>query len=71
MPFLPRDFVMPEPPAADGFMLTPLRVDRLVLDCEAVMSSRERLWQRCVSRAGLATAWPLQRAPGPGRDQAW
>jgi hypothetical protein len=45
MPFLPRDFRIPDPPATDEFLLTPLRVDHLVLDYEAVMSSRERLWQ--------------------------
>lgn len=54
MPFLPRDFVIPEPPTTDEFMLTPLRVDHVVLDFEAVMSSRERLWQLFGSRWG----WP-------------
>jgi hypothetical protein len=54
MPFLPRDFVIPEPPATDEFMLTPLRVDHLVLDYEAVMSSRERLWQLF----GPGWGWP-------------
>ncbi len=43
MPFLPLGFVIPEPPATDEFMLAPLRVDHLVPDFEAVMSSRERL----------------------------
>ena len=54
MPFLPRDFVIPEPPATDEFMLTPLRVDHLVLDYEAVMSSRDRLWQLF----GPVWGWP-------------
>ena len=54
MPFLPRDFVIPEPPSTDEFMLTPLRVDHLVLDYEAVMSSRERLWQLF----GPGWGWP-------------
>lgn len=54
MPFLPRDFVIPEPPRTDEFALTPLRVDHLVLDYEAVMSSRERLWQLF----GSAWGWP-------------
>lgn len=54
MPFPPRDFVIPEPPGTDEFMLTPLRVDHLVLDFEAVMSSRERLWQLF----GPGWGWP-------------
>jgi len=54
MPFLPRGFVIPEPPATDEFMLTPLRVDHLVLDYEAVRSSRERLWQLF----GPSWGWP-------------
>jgi hypothetical protein len=54
MPFLPRDFVLPEPPGTDKFMLTPLRLDHLVLDFEAVMSSRERLWQLF----GPGWGWP-------------
>jgi hypothetical protein len=54
MPFLPRHFVIPEPPGTDEFMLTPLRVDHLVLDFEAVMSSRERLWQLF----GPGWGWP-------------
>ncbi len=54
MPFLPRDFVIPEPPSTDEFMLTPLRVDHLVLDYEAVMSSREHLWQLF----GPGWGWP-------------
>jgi hypothetical protein len=54
MPFLPRDFVIPEPPATDEFLLTPLRVDHVVLDFDAVMSSRERLWQLF----GPGWGWP-------------
>jgi hypothetical protein len=54
MPFLPRDFVIPDPPATHEFMLTPLRVDHVVLDFEAVMSSRERLWQLF----GPGWGWP-------------
>jgi hypothetical protein len=54
MAFIPRDFVIPEPPATDEFVLTPLRVDHVVLDYEAVMSSRERLW----SLFGEGWGWP-------------
>jgi hypothetical protein len=54
MAFLARDFAIPEPPATAEFRLTPLRVDHLVLDYEAVMSSRERLWQLF----GAGWGWP-------------
>ncbi len=54
MPFLPPDFEIPAPPATDEFVLTPLRVDHLVLDYEAVMSSRERLW----TLFGAGWGWP-------------
>lgn len=54
MTFLPRDFVIPAPPATGEFLLTPLRVDHLVLDYEAVTSSRDRLWQLF----GQAWGWP-------------
>ena len=54
MAFLPRDFVIPAPPAGADFLLTPLAVEHLVLDYEAVMSSRERLWQLF----GQAWGWP-------------
>ena len=54
MAFLPRDFAIPEPPATTEFRLVPLRVDHLVLDYEAVMSSRERLWQLF----GAGWGWP-------------
>jgi hypothetical protein len=54
MPFLPHDFTIPAPPANAEFMLVPLRVDHLVLDYEAVMSSRERLW----SLFGAGWGWP-------------
>ncbi len=54
MPFLPREFVIPDPPATAEFMLTPLRVDHVVLDYDAVMSSRERLW----SLFGAGWGWP-------------
>lgn len=54
MPFLPPDFEIPAPPATDEFVLTPLRVDHLVLDYDAVMSSRERLW----TLFGAGWGWP-------------
>jgi len=54
MAFLQRDFAVPEPPATVEFHLTPLRVDHLVLDFEAVMSSRDRLWQLF----GAGWGWP-------------
>ncbi len=54
MPFLPSDFEIPAAPATPEFKLTPLRVDHLVLDYEAVMSSRERL--RALFGAG--GEWP-------------
>jgi len=54
MAFLPRDFTIPEPPATAEFRFTPLRVDHLVLDYDAVMSSRERLWQIF----GAGWGWP-------------
>lgn len=54
MSFLPREFAIPTPPSTDEFVLTPLRVDHVVLDYEAVMSSRERLW----SLFGAGWGWP-------------
>lgn len=54
MPFLPRDFAIPDPPATDEFLLTPLRVDHVVIDYDAVMSSRERLW----TIFGPGWGWP-------------
>jgi len=54
MSFVAPDFVIPEPPGSAGFLLTPLRVDHVVLDYEAVMSSRERLWQLF----GAGWGWP-------------
>jgi hypothetical protein len=56
MPFLPREFQVPEPPATSEFVLTPLRVDHVVLDYDAVMSSRERLWQLF----GPGWGWPCE-----------
>jgi hypothetical protein len=54
MTFIPHDFAIPGPPATPEFLLTPLRVDHVVLDYEAVMSSRERLW----SLFGESWGWP-------------
>jgi hypothetical protein len=54
MAWLPREFAIPAPPATAEFLLTPLRVDHVVLDYEAVMSSRERLW----SLFGPGWGWP-------------
>ncbi len=51
---LPRDFEIPAAPATPEFKLTPLRVDHAVLDYEAVMSSRERLW----TMFGAGWGWP-------------
>ena len=54
MRFVPADFVIPEPPGTPEFLLTPLRVDHVVLDFDAVMSSRDRLWQLF----GEGWGWP-------------
>ncbi len=56
MTFLPKTFELPAPPATDEFLLTPLRVDHVVLDFDAVMSSRERLW----SLFGPGWGWPRE-----------
>ncbi len=54
MPFLPKTFEVPPAPATDEFLLTPLRVDHVVLDFEAVMVSRQRLW----ALFGEPWGWP-------------
>jgi hypothetical protein len=54
MTWLPHDFEIPAAPRTSEFLLTPLRVDHVVLDYEAVMSSRERLWQLF----GCGWGWP-------------
>ncbi len=54
MALLPADTPVPAPPRGDEFLLTPLRVDHVVLDYEAVMSSRERLW----TLFGAGWGWP-------------
>jgi hypothetical protein len=54
MSFVAADFIIPDAPGTAEFLLTPLRVDHVVLDFEAVMSSRERLWQLF----GAGWGWP-------------
>jgi hypothetical protein len=53
MTFVPRDFVIPEPPATHEFLLTPPRVDHVVLDYEAVMAGH----------------WPFSTVDFPGHDR--
>ncbi|HEX2313360.1 MAG TPA: GNAT family N-acetyltransferase [Thermomonospora sp.] len=55
MAFLPEDFVVPTLVAGQRFRIRPITVHDLVKDYDAVMSSRERLWERF----GASWGWPL------------
>jgi hypothetical protein len=54
MPFLPSDFEVPELLEAGRFRLRPLTVHHVVKDYDAVMTSREHLWERF----GEVWGWP-------------
>ena len=54
MPFVPSDFEVPELLEAARFRLRPLTVHHLVRDYDAVMTSREHLWERF----GEVWRWP-------------
>ena len=45
MAFIPADFLLPAPPAAERWCMRPLHPDDVEMDYAAVMSSRERLRQ--------------------------
>jgi hypothetical protein len=51
---LPSDFAIPDPPPHADFVVTPLRIDHIVLDYDAVMSSQAELW----SLFGPGWGWP-------------
>jgi hypothetical protein len=52
--FLPKEFVVPEVVETDRFRIRPLTIHDVVKDYDAVMSSREHLWQIF----GEAWGWP-------------
>ncbi|WP_119727113.1 GNAT family N-acetyltransferase [Thermomonospora amylolytica] len=54
MAFLPEDFDVPTLVAGQRFRIRPITVNDVVKDYDAVMSSRERLWDRFGERWG----WP-------------
>src|SRR5262245_30374999 len=54
MGFLPRDFEIPELLETDRYRLRPLTIHDVVKDYEAVMTSREHLWQMF----GETWGWP-------------
>jgi len=54
MSFLPDDFVVPEVVETDLFRLRPITIHDVVKDYDAVMSSRDHLWQMF----GQAWGWP-------------
>lgn len=54
MTFLPRDFAVPAVLESERFRLRMLTVHDVVKDLDAVMSSRERLWELF----GAAWGWP-------------
>lgn len=56
MSFLPDDFVVPEVVETDLFRLRPITIHDVVKDYDAVMSSRDHLWQMF----GQAWGWPPQ-----------
>ncbi|ACY96406.1 GNAT family N-acetyltransferase [Thermomonospora curvata] len=61
--FVPDDFVVPTLVAGQRFRIRPIGVHDVVKDYDAVMSSRERLWERFGAHFG----WP---APGYDFEQA-
>jgi hypothetical protein len=54
MRFLPPDFEVPGPLETDRFRIRPLTIHDLVKDYDAVMTSREQLWEQF----GQAWGWP-------------
>lgn len=54
MGFLPGDFVVPDRVVTERFRLRSITIHDAFKDYEAVMSSREHLWQRF----GAAWGWP-------------
>jgi hypothetical protein len=56
MAFLPPDFEVPELLETDRFRIRPLTIHDLVKDYDAVMTSREHLWDQF----GQAWGWPSE-----------
>jgi hypothetical protein len=56
MRFLPSDFDVPELLETDRFRIRPLTIHDLVKDYDAVMTSREHLWDQF----GQAWGWPSE-----------
>jgi hypothetical protein len=54
VPFLPRDFIVPELLETDRIRIRPLTIHDVVKDYDAVMSSREHLWRMF----GECWGWP-------------
>lgn len=54
MPFLPREFVVPERLETERFRLRPLTIHDVAKDYDAVMTSREHLW----GLFGEGWGWP-------------
>ena len=54
MGFLPREFVVPDLVVTDRFRLRSITIHDAFKDYDAVMSSREHLWQRF----GASWGWP-------------
>ena len=54
MAFLPRDFVVPARVVTDRFQMRSITIHDAFKDYDAVMSSREHLWQRF----GAIWGWP-------------
>jgi hypothetical protein len=56
MAFLPPDFEVPELLETDRFRIRPLTIHDVVKDYDAVMASREHLWEQF----GRAWGWPKE-----------
>ena len=56
MAFVPPDFVVPELLETDRFRVRPLTIHDVVKDYDAVMTSRESLWEQF----GQAWGWPAE-----------
>jgi hypothetical protein len=56
MSFVPPDFEIPELLETDRFRIRPLTIHDVVRDYDAVMTSRERLWEQF----GQAWGWPSE-----------
>ena len=54
MPFLPHDFRSPLEVETESFLLRPITIHDVIKDYDAVMSSREHLW----NRFGDIWGWP-------------